>query len=160
MLAEIEGKRRRGRQRTRWSDSITITDSMDMSLSKLQEIVKDREAWHVAVHGVAKSQTQLSDWATTTAAAATILFLHFAPLCSLLLMKITCNWINRIMSYGGSSPFDLYFPSQNCVPQNHEYFLQTFKFLSYQSLDLYQTIQLNYFPVGCYKPLSDRMHES
>ena len=59
MLGKIEGKRRRGQQRVRWLDS--ITDSTDMKLSKLQEIVKNREAWHAAVHGVAKSQTQLSD---------------------------------------------------------------------------------------------------
>ena len=59
MLGKIEGRRRRGQQRMRWLNG--INDSMDMSLSELQEMVMDREAWHAVIHGVTKSRTQLSD---------------------------------------------------------------------------------------------------
>ena len=74
MLRKNEGKRRRGKQRMKWLDSITT--SMDMSLSKLQEIVKDRGAWRAAVHGVKKNRTWLRDWTTPTALFAQS---HFLP---------------------------------------------------------------------------------
>ena len=80
MLGKIEGRRRRGQQMIRWLNS--ITGSKDMSLSKLREMVKDREAWCAAVHGVTKNQTQLSNWTTT-------------GICSVLYAKLKNDWVGQ-----------------------------------------------------------------
>ena len=79
MLGKIEGRRRRGRQRMRWLDG--ITDSVDVSLSELWELVMDRETWRAAVHGFAKSQTRLSDWTDLTWETHAFISLHFNPGC-------------------------------------------------------------------------------
>ena len=92
MLGKIEGRRRRGQQRMRWLDS--ITDSMDMNLSKLLEKVEDRGAWRAAVHGVTKRQTWLSDWTTTVP-------------CSAYLQQASTDWA-PLLPYLSQSPQDFY----------------------------------------------------
>ena len=121
MLEKIEGRRRRGRQRMRWLDG--ISNLMDMSLSKLQELVKDRESWRATVHGVTKSQARLSDWTEahtrhvflnlshlliwmsnlTYRRPSLYLFLEFLWACS-----ICPSWWNKWVNSASSTPFHVH----------------------------------------------------
>jgi len=96
MLGKIEGGRRKGWQRMRWLDG--IIDSMDMTLSKLQELVMDREDWHAAVHGVAKSQTQLSDWTDLLKKSLHLQCTVLSYLCLLVLLLILLFMVLSLFS--------------------------------------------------------------
>jgi len=143
MLGKIEGIRRRGRERMRWLDG--IIDSMDIGLSKLWELVMDREAWRAAVHGFAKNRTWVSEW---TELISTGVFQTKLTLSSFLLFSHLCDWHHHLLGWSrwNLGSYLRALSLSHCLITSHQFYLVKF-FIQPVIIPHLPTLTISFFPL-------------